>query len=94
MRDRFVWDPKVQNLGVTWPWVKIQIVPPVNIPIQPLKQVLKWVVHRKPQNGTIGVEPQPHLGKPFGVLKGNLRGGTLLKGLCEGTLCRLVLGIW
>ena len=23
--------------GLTWPWVKIQIVPPVNIPIQPLK---------------------------------------------------------
>ena len=26
-------------------------VPPLNIPIQPLKTVLKWVVHRKPQNG-------------------------------------------
>ena len=37
----------------SWPWVKSQIVPPVNIPIQPLKQVLKWVVHRffKTQNG-------------------------------------------
>ena len=23
--------------GLTWPWVKSQIVPPVNIPIQPPK---------------------------------------------------------
>ena len=30
----------------------------VNIPIQPLKEVLKWVVHL-PQNGTIGFDPQP-----------------------------------
>ena len=39
---------------VGWPWVKIQIVPPVNIPI-PTKI---WVVHL-PQNGTIGFDPQP-----------------------------------
>ena len=37
------------------PWV-----PPVNIPIQPLKSVLTWVVHL-PQNGTIGFEPWPFL---------------------------------
>ena len=37
-----------------WPWVKIQIVPPVSIPIQPLKQVLKWVGEftQSNQNGT------------------------------------------
>ena len=40
-------------MRVKWQWVKIQIVPPVNIPIQPLK----WVVHL-PQNGTIGFDPK------------------------------------
>ena len=30
-------------------------------PSQPLKKVLKWVVHRKPQNGTIGFDPQPNV---------------------------------
>ena len=43
-------------------------VPPVNIPIQPLNQVLKWVVHL-PQNGTIGFDPQPYDGFPFDVLR-------------------------
>ena len=50
--------PKEGQLKTTWPWAKIQIVP-VNIPIQPLKKVLKWVVHLA-QNGTIGVDPQPY----------------------------------
>lgn len=37
------------NMGLAW----VQIPGyPLNIPVQPLKQVLKWVVHRKtPQNG-------------------------------------------
>ena len=40
---RTVWRLKRKNTyskvrdDDTWPWVKIQIVPPVNIPIQPLK---------------------------------------------------------
>ena len=40
---------------IIWPRVASQIVPPVNIPIQPLKWVLKWAVHL-PQNGTIGFD--------------------------------------
>ena len=40
-----------------WPWVKIQIVPPVNIPIPTNR--LKWVAHLPP-NGTIGFDPQPY----------------------------------
>ena len=42
-----------------WAWVKTQIVPPSEHPIQfPLRQVIKWVV-LPPQNGTIGFEPWP-----------------------------------
>ena len=41
-----------------WPWVKTQIVPPVNIPI-PSKIPTKMEVHLL-QNGTIGCDPQPY----------------------------------
>ena len=33
------WFPMVSFRGAIWAWVKIQIVPTVNIPIQPLKEV-------------------------------------------------------
>ena len=42
--------------GVIWPWVKIQIVPPVNIPIPTIGS--KMGCAHTP-NGTIGVHPQP-----------------------------------
>ena len=47
-----------------WPWVKIRIVPPpVNIPIQPLKLVLKWVVNSptiSKMGSQNGFGPQPN----------------------------------
>ena len=46
-----------------WPWVKAEIVPTVNIPIQPLKWVLRCVVVL--QNGTIGFDHHSHL-SPLG----------------------------
>ena len=39
-----------------WPWVKIQIVPPVNILFNPTTKI--GSIHL-PQNGTIGFDPQP-----------------------------------
>ena len=43
----------------TWPWVKIQIVPPSEHPT-PHQNSLKRVVHL-PQNDTIGFDPQPYM---------------------------------
>ena len=43
----------------TWPWVKTQIVPPVNIQI-PTQIGSKMGGAPLPQNGTIGFDPQPH----------------------------------
>ena len=39
------WKQRLKPAVHIWPWVKTQIVPPVNIPIQPLKEVPKWVVN-------------------------------------------------
>ena len=52
--------PNQAWLVIVWPWVKSQIEPPVNIPIQPLKQVLKSVVNSPtPKWDPIGCDPEP-----------------------------------
>ena len=51
-----------KRLGIIWPWVKGQIVPPVNIPIQPQKLVLTWVVNSPtPKWDPIGFDNHSHL---------------------------------
>ena len=48
------------HVVIMWPWVKIQIVPPVNIPI-PTKIGSKMGGAATPKWDPIGFDPQPYV---------------------------------
>ena len=71
--------------------------PPVNIPIQPLKWVLNWVVNSPtPKWDPIGFDPQPFRGDPFGVsfMKTKTRGKQPILEPLQGSALMLNQSFW